>query len=481
MEKCHVDGKYFIVTCCEGGDKRLLMYKPGKQWSGIKLLPPFNQLWFLPWDLQSYSYMPPQAMSMGEAPILLPSISRSTLFGRASQEYSLISWSLIGAQGGPITSTTPGAELNTFFTGMDYRIRWQSDKRVKIGFYTQMAFIGNDIYPLVDNDYTLQISEGTEGSFVMGNYERFYVAASSCGEADILLSVDVSIPIFEPREPQKKKTVYRLCVKCCSYPVYVSKVKNFVVVNSALNPQLRCLYDLIVDTFLSNSMTPPQLQLMPTPSSSESLPILTYYSYEFRGRGPGVTPVSGAITSLQFVAFTKTNNFTGPPNAFPERSGYVYVPILNNYEYLGVRISNIAFSIDVYYDITLDNRVLPGLQLLGSVCIVAYFWEEVSSLAFAARSLPVEVIVGGKIVGNDHEWIANPQNPPPVTRITNRAQGDQPARPLTIPASFTNVILCARAGVIDQFQQFKLAALSVTSDVFTGFVTYNSVLAEPTP
>lgn len=463
VPKCYVDGKWFIVQC-KTKDERLLIYKSRKDGKGIRLSCPFVKLWFLPWELQTSAYIPgiPDRRAF-----TLPSSSLTVLSAQTSPgDYLPLFWSADSLVG-PITSQ--GVELNTMFTGIDYKVTWQSSKWVKIGFYTQMAFLGTDIYPLVDNDYVLQICEGKEGSFVMGNYERFYVAASSSKEAIITLSVEVSIPDACPASAEK------LRIECCNYRVYKQKVDNFVVVNSFLNPQLNEIYSLILDTFISNSLSAPISSVSLTHASKlASPPILSFYTMVLPDlRIGGIFPDTNNESRTRAVAYTNTSNFVPPEyptNIFPAASGSI-----DKVTYLGVTLGGIPLppgvtSIDIYYDITINNLLVPRLKRTEIICVVAQYFDGVNNE-------PVNVIVNQQIIGNDELWMTNIQNPPAISRITNSNPLNR--RPLTVPVSFGNVVLSVRPGVTSAPQPFEVAYGIVSNNMFDGFINFTSVIAVP--
>jgi hypothetical protein len=77
--------------------------------------------------------------------------------------------------------------------------------------------------------------------------------------------------------------------------------------------------------------------------------------------------------------------------------------------------------------------------------------------------------------------VSDPQNPPPTSRITNRNPLN--GRPLTIPTSFTNIVLSIRPGVVNAEQSFQMITSSANPDdavaLTNGLITFNSVIAVP--
>jgi len=359
-----------------------------------------------------------------------------------------------------------------------------STKPVRIGFYSQIPAIGEEIYPIVSEEGSLQLHEGIGGTFVMGSYQRFYVAAVGICDGEIAqvgMNVDVVIPNVPTQDERPRKITFLQVGGCdchCRYPLYKSRVVNMTIVNSFLNPNLEPLYAKIVETYVANSLPAPP-PASPITASSLSLlqdsGFLTFYTF-IRGRISTIGDVSFILPEpTRFIAYTNTNNLFLQTNAFPDRAGYVRYA--NSIEYLGINISNLTTDIGIFYDITINNTAVRGVQPFPSVCVVAYSFLPVKDLGGFTNGYPVEITVNGSPVGNDHTWIPPEiaQGPlPPTTRITNIG-----GTPLRIPVSFTNFVLVVRAGVTTSFRQFEqIGPIVDLTYPFTGFINFNRIFVQ---
>lgn len=456
--RCFVEGKYFIIDCgCDDERKKLLIYKERKNGSGIKLLPPFDQLWFLPWDLQSYAYIPEQSRidDCTSFPYPLPQMATSFLVGFAQEAYQIISWSLTNGSNGPIISS--GTKLETIFSGIDYLVRWNSTSPVKIGFYTDMPFIGDDVYPLVDNCNIMQLQEGSQGSFTMGNYQDVYITAKSLCDSStqINLSFQVSIP-SSPDLPEPGETRYLAIecrAQCCEYPVFKSKIINYVLVDPKLNPALAELYRKIVATYEALSLpAPPSVPIMSTDALPLAAPIVpTYYVYVIVEQGA----TTGQRATIRFTAFTLTTNR-------PERRGYIFG--FGGTPYLGFDIQPIITRTRVEYTITINSTSSISRDYVApqTICVTPYtFANPAASFGYAGEIKDDD----GTPIGNVHDW------PPSQTFSLSGF--------FNLPARESNFAIRVRSGTLTNVQPF--VKLGTESEGFGNFVVFDRIVISPAP
>jgi len=323
-------------------------------WKGGVLLPPFNQLWFLPWDLQPFRNIFGSSSNGSPVSFTLPSQSLTSLSGQVPPEYGLVSWTMSAdTQDGPITSVVGGSRLMTIFTGIDYLVRWKSNVPIEIGFYSEMSFLSNRLYPLVSNDYAVQLGKGKEGSFLAGNYQVMYVAArmlhnNDCNKAGVIPSVDMLVSVSVPcvsSAPVPGATEL-LEIEGREYPVYKNTIDGNEVVTPKLNPKFQSFYERVVADYESHSIPLPiAVPTSVTPSRSLSNP-RTYYNGKYDRQG----------AQYFFVPYSNTTDL------IDLRRGQILDPNNGN-PYVGVNVEGVDAEVAVDYDITLND--VPGLRRNG--------------------------------------------------------------------------------------------------------------------
>ena len=435
-KKCYFKGRYFYLEC-EGGPEKLLVYKQ-INCDSIVLLPPFNTLWFLPWDLLSYVYIQQDVPEGSLVPYKLPEVSLTALRGKASQKYQIISWGKVSIGNGPIITT--GTRLETIFSGIDYLVKWSCKKKLEVGFYCEMQFIGEEVYPLVDNSYKMQINQqGTSGCFIIGSYQEFYVAAATLDGsiADITLEVQVSMPEGIDL-PNSGEAEYLEVEPCCRYLVKKNPIINLVTVVPRLNPNLQALYDKIVSTYLSFSLplpTFPVLNLEANPPVIDDTPIPSYYSYLTQGFN----------SEVGFVVFTLTNDSPGGV-------GRIF-KLLDGLPYVGISLPNLGRDIEITYRITVNAAEIPALKILDLLCVAAYTFNNTNIAGF-----PALIRKNGVPIGVDHPW--------------RRVTSFEITGKIIIPKTVNNVVLAVLGGTITKPIRFTVAGQVPN---FGKFITYNNV------
>ena len=412
----------------------------------LKLLPPFNQLWQLPWQLQSYIYIPDLLPNCTPYPFQLPSVSLSTLSTMVGKDYVILDWSS-SQDNGPVRITT-GKELELFSSLLNYTIEWQATSPVKIGFYSVETSLGDELYPLLDNDYTLQITKGSHGRFSITEYQQFYVAAKSLNGKDALLSLNVFVnaPEVITTTPELGITYLDIpgedCDNSISLPLYKSKLDPLgVLVNVKLNPKFKDLYARIRSVYRSLGIPVPPLPPVTGRVLQEDPPILTYCPYQ-------------RINFETRIQFTALPNFVNYPSL---RRGELLTSIFGGI-YVGIDSRVAEQGVTVTYDVTIvpppPSEAVIFVQG-GSVCVVACTVRGVDVVPLTLTNQ------GGPQIGIQHN-----------INITNPATLNLKGT-LTVPYPTDNISMQLRAGRLDQNVPFY--KLSNDERGLNNFVVFNRI------
>lgn len=441
--EARIEGHY-IVFCHNGREVREKLYSINK--GSFLINPLYSSLWELPWNLNSYAYIYETPGNPDDASFVLPQLSRSKFKGTSNKEYNLINWQLVPQVDsdliGPVQVN--GKQLFTEFSGINLRVRWESKEKINIGFYCNIANIGQDIYPLIDICNHFQLTCGTRGSFIIENYEDIYVACSSTHPTDVTLTFDVIIPTNLQPFPIDKYYLY-FTYKCTEYKLLVANLNviNNCVVKPQLNPDLKQLYDLIRNTYkeLSLSRTLSLNIIQPLILGQPYLDVDTYYK-----RIPiDPTPISNGY--IEIHPFTRTDNI-----GVKSRLGRIY-DLLSSHPYLGINIQPYQGSVTTTYKITITPP--PQIRKLVLLCVVAYYFTNPNIW----QLVPYEIRTNDTVVGNNHAW---------PNQGSFIVEGE-----LTIPASYSNFVLMVRAGSKSAEQPFRYDGLS--ADNLDGFIIFNSI------